>query len=682
MHGKTKTTSGDLGRLGKVVLAVILVVSAFAPAVAGVASASTSASSAPDADTYPDAGGWQSSVGTGVVAAQNESNESDGDGWTWPWDDVKNGSNETGPTGPPETEFNATLLRQNGEQVSDRPSVRKFGPGTVWLRHVPTGPLAVDDPANHSQYVSRYSIVTRDHVWIGGFLGWDAPSIDATVHVVSWTPERTTYTVEEGNRTVTKTKTVPANVTHNRMDRTIPGGDFFRIRVSLPAEYGETRMTAIWLESPQIDESRWKTQWAFRKKVNPATQTVPQQSLAARIQWAALVFGGSTALTALAVLWLGKKLLDKIGAVIIHPAELFFAVFAPTVPIVLLFYNSIISAFAQRPQLIGIGLGTVVGLVGVWIIREKPQEWLFLQVTPETDMDETGRGKWYWANRAHHVIERGDGRLAVPRPGWIPALARAWPFYDATPLLEFDAHSIEDYKVDSVDEIPDDVDVPDDASILDKLKTRFVGDGETDEYDEIVLVHPGADDVMDHSNETLTVGFPTLWEWPDDGEGVRIGPVPLPSVRFGLIAFGLAFVFASSAFVTWLTTSILLGLITACLAVVALAVHPTEDTKAHVDLAPAAFDAVISNVIATFEGLNDHADRNYWKDRALEAEADRRLDAADERERTEMTKLRRLGQRMAPERDADADPRRQGARERYGVGDAENPSEAKGDKNE
>ncbi|QCC47536.1 hypothetical protein [Halobellus limi] len=623
MTDNRSTTSG-LSAAARVVFALVLVAGAIAPAFAGAATAA------------PDAGGDE---------RRFQASDSDGPDWPIPFGNDNESSSDSAsePEGPPKTEFNASKLRQQGKIVSSRPSVRQFGPGAIWLRHVPTCLTCVDDAANHSRYVRPYTVVERDHVWIGGMLGWDVPDEDITVHVVTWRPKTVNYRTTEGNRTVVRSETIPANVTHNRVDVTLSGDGFFRKEVSLPSLYGEQRWVTMW-----IDGARWQTQWAFRMQVNPATASVPSSSIGDRIKWAVVNVGGITLITAIALLFVVKKALEKMGAVVIHPVEIAFATFVPTVPVVLLFWSGIVGSLAQRPQLIGALFGVFVATSAAWLIREKPEEWLFLKPSAvDAEIDEDGRGTWRWGNRAHKVIERDrDGRLAVPRPGWIPALARVWPFYDATPLLEFDAHRLDAHKLDSV---PTDVEIRDDATALDQLKTRLVGQKSQDEYDEIVVVDPTAEHVIDHSGETLEIGLPELWSWPEtEDDGVWIMGVPLPSIRFGLIAFGIAFIGVVTAFTTWFTTSAIWGAFAFFASILILVVHPATDTTAKVSLAPAHFDATIANMISTLEGYSEKATADHWRDRALEADAKRRVERANEAESQEMTKLRELADRIAP----------------------------------
>ncbi len=85
-----------------------------------------------------------------------------------------------------------------------------------------------------------------------------------------------------------------------------------------------------------------------------------------------------------------------------------------------------------------------------------------------------------------------------------------------------------------------------------------------------------------------------------------------------------------------------------------------------------------SSVRLRLEGFNDRADATFWRDRALENEAQMRVERADEREDAEMTKLRRLGDRLAPDRTQTGREAREDARDRYGVGEETEAATPKG----
>jgi hypothetical protein len=282
------------------------------------------------------------------------------------------------------------------------------------------------------------------------------------------------------------------------------------------------------------------------------------------------------------------------------------------------------------------------------VLSDPGEKALFLQPRGETtEVRPDGSGTWWWSNRVHTVVEREkDGKMVVPRPGWLPFLARAWPLADATPVLEFDAS--EARKLESP---PSEVTLPDadDADLWDRVRTAITGkEGADDEFDTIYLVDPLADDVVQYDEETFALDLPTLVEWPEDEEtGTWIRGIPVPSIALGKILGGSAIVVLVGGAVSTALASPGWGIVGGALASLVLVTRPVEGA-ARVELAPAHFDSVLGNVTQMLEGYSERADAEHFRRKYHESDALRRVESVREREKDERTTFGKLADRLAP----------------------------------
>lgn len=553
-------------------------------------------------------------------------------------------SSTTGPaTGP--NGYTVSELRSVGTQVSERPAIRRFGDGQLWLRYRTGGLLST------MQYITPSTETTVNEVRLGGFIGWDEADVpgESTVQIVAYET-----TMQNGTE-------VPTNVVERETDVQLGTGylgpNDRGIDVSVPVEHGDAKFVTMWVEGARED-----TQWTWRAAPSPASATVPSTTLAGRLGWAALHIGGSFLLTALTVLATGAVAVKKIGIlprtgiigwVVGGSAMIFW--------IPLFFFQDLANAFAQRPELLGVLLGGLVGLAGIRMLDDGLDKALFVQprLTEDALEDNADGRKWWWANRVHKVTTREkDGKMIAPRTGWLGALARMWPGYDAAPVIEFDGRR---HKYEKPDDLDDDGhDAQADGGYIERIRTRIGGLDDEDEFDHIYVIDPTSEDVVVHESEGFEVSLPDdLVTWPDEGEGVRIQGVPIPHVNLAKILGGLTVMTLVGVFVSWLTTIGILGFCASLATLTLFLIRPTDGWMTAV-LSPGHGGHIIDTVWRSADEFKEAADMEYWKNQALEAEGEKRVEHADELDDRRTTMFDEVAERLAPDVDADVDDKRGG----------------------
>jgi len=538
------------------------------------------------------------------------------------------------PTGP--HGYTLAELRSIGTKVSQRESIRRFGDGQLWMRYQTGGLLST------LQYLTPSSTVTDNQVRLGGFVGWDRAKIPdtITVHVVAYDAA-----------TVNGTR-VPSNVVERDVRVSLSTGyigpNDRGTTIPVPVEHGDSKFVTMWVEG-----HREATQWTFRAAPSVASATVPSTTLAGRVGWATFHIGLAFLITSILVIGSGAVAVKKLGILprvgilgwlIVGSALIFW--------IPLFWFQDLANAFAQRPELIGVVLGLVVGLVGIRFLDDGLDKALFVQprLTEDALEDDADGRKWWWANRVHKVTTRErDGKMLIPRTGWLGSLARLWPGYDAAPLVEFDGRRHKYAKPDDLDDAGHEP-TPD-GGYLESIRTRIGGLSDDDEFDHIFIVDPTADDVVVHESEGFEVSMPDdLVTWPAEGEGVRIGDVPIPHVALGKVVAGSAVVLAAGLFVSWLTTIDVLGMLAGLGVLTLFFVRPT-DGWANVVLAPGHGGHILDAIWRTADEFTEEADKAYWKNQALEGEARRRVEHANEVDDRKTTMFDETAERLAPDAD-------------------------------
>ncbi|WP_232702211.1 hypothetical protein [Halobacterium wangiae] len=544
------------------------------------------------------------------------------------------------------TDYTLEELRQLGpHKPGTPPSMRPSGEaGGYWVTHVPTGLMVSDTESNRVSAAPGETTIRRGYLYLNSFQGWDAPRQEVTVHLVAWKPgER-----ERSGPNGTYTERVPVDVVHQTERVTFPAGTYGEAKVPIPESYDEAKYLTMWIEG-----KRSETQWVYTVKTSKAAQEIPLSTAGGLVVWGGWNIGVTFLLTAALTIVGDRYLLDKIGR---GPgvSALEWAFFGLVAVFLggFVYYDGVIDTLVSRPYLLGVLGGLAVGLLAITVFSDDGEEALFLQFRPQdARAGADGAGRLRVANQVHTVVGRAkDGRKAVPRTGWLPALARAWPWSDATPLLEFDVH-----KQRRIESPTRDVEMPDDAGIWERIRTRFVGSAnDGDEYDVVYIVDPLADDVVQYQEETFELYSPDLLEWPDeDAEPERfVRGVPLPRVAWGTIGaglFALGVVYAATAaFVgssTWATLAV-------CVLGVAFFIRPVEGS-AVVELAPAQFDVVVNSAMNLLEGYSERQDAEHFQEKWHRSEAKRRAKARAESEQKDETIFREIAEEMAPERAGD-----------------------------
>ncbi|WP_373190071.1 hypothetical protein [Halolamina sp.] len=547
------------------------------------------------------------------------------------------------------------------------PSVRRWGDmGQIWVRHIPVGLFATNDPETSGRYIRPRTEVQRKSVYVGSYRGWDAPELNLSVQIVLWNRGTEVRNVSGQRQTVT----VPKNVTTSTAEVTLSGNGYDRAEVSLPTSYDRSKRVTMWVEG-----HRETTQWTYRLQTSKAAENIPIGSLGGVIKWSILNVWLWTVLVAGGLVVVDRALLAKAGK---GPQwgilEYGFLGFAALFFGGLVFYSGVMNTLARRPQLIGVLGGVFLGGIVLYAMSDDAEEALFLQPTGLTNsVDTDGSGNWHWANEVHSVVEREkDGKKVIPRSGWLPFFASIWPGYDARPVLEFDA----DAERKLIPPRSEEQQFPEeDVSRWDRIRTALTGGaGSEHEYDTIYLIDPLADDVVTHEREGFEWAFPTLVEWPEDEDsGTWIKGTPLPSIAFGKIVAGVGVVALVTGGVTMGTASLGWGSLAGVVALLALVARPVEGS-ATATLAPAHFDSVLANVVTTLEGYSERADAEYFRMKYHEADARRRVERTEDRERDETTVFGQINERLAPDTvssgEAASEPQRRESARKGAQGDA------------
>lgn len=554
-------------------------------------------------------------------------------------------SNERLNASAAEEKYTIDGLRQLGEHRGNSPpSVRPWGKyGQFYLRHVPSGLGIAAGDMDMARYVEPDTVIRRDTVHVGSFRGWNSEEFNGTVNVVVWDIKKVKK--KEGNTTRVVDELDVIATSSEQIQ--LVGGDYDTAPVRIPPAYNDTAYVTIW-----IDGHREQTQWVAKIDSSTASQSVGISSLADAVGWGFVWLFLPLMLTTAGMIVVDRKVLEKAGrGPAVGALEYAFFTCAALFLGGFVFYNGVIETLAEAPYLLGVVGGVLLGLFAIWAFSDRGKRVLFLQFrAADGNAAADGSGNWHLANRVHTVVERKDGKKVVPREGWLPFLARLWPFYDAAPLLEFDApeSSSSHRKLESPPE-EEGVELPDDAGTWERIRTRFWGSSTEDEFDEVYLVDPMADDVIEYEKESFELTFPQLVHWPESEDtGTWVRGTPIPSISVGKIVAGVLIpigaYFAGSAFFA----SSKLGGLTAALAGLLLVVRPSTGA-ARVRLSVAHYDAVIANMVQHLEGYSERADAEHFQRKYHESEAKRRASRKREDETRDHNVFRELSDRLAPD---------------------------------
>jgi hypothetical protein len=541
--------------------------------------------------------------GVGLVAA-----DADGQG-----NENEPGANATSATdATPETKgFTVAELSENGPLPASTadPSTRARGEWkSWWLVHTPVRPMANPANRNDRDYIGPETTVEREFIRLGTFRGWepDGPTT-VQVHVVVWDVERVTRQVNGTNQTVEK----PANVTEKTVNVTLSGAGRPEEKIKLPEHHGEPRFVTVW-----IDEKPDKWRWVFRYSASKAAESVPLETRGGAAMWAFLWVGLPFVGTASAGVFGNRHVLKK--AVRVPDAALLQLGFVSAVVAFfagVVFYHGTLETLAFAPWSIGVVGGLVVSLVYLFVFGKEENEALAIQFSADNARARRdGTGVWKVPNQTFSLHERDDGTLVASRDGWLPMLARAWPFADVTAEVELDGSP----------------------------EMMLKGD-ENSEYSDVFVVDPEQEEVIEKELESWSFSVPSVVSWPTDDDGNRR---PLPSVAWGpIVATGAAAGAVYYAGVGLVQNTALAGL-GVCLVFLVAVTKPNPATL-KMNLAPFQYGSVLEAVIKHREEYDEVADSEHFQEKYYQERA--RSDAKRKRdnEREEKTVFGELNDELS-----------------------------------
>ncbi len=511
--------------------------------------------------------------------------------------------NETSAPTPETKGYTVTELSENGPLPSSTadPSIRARGEfKSWWLVHTPVRPMANPSNRGDREYIGPETVVEREFVRLGTFRGWDPQESETvTVNLVVWDVETVSRQVSGSNRTVQVEK--PVNVTEKTVNVTLSGAGRPEEKIPLPEHHGEPRFVTLW-----IDENPQKWRWVFRYSASKAAESVPLETRGGAATWAFLWVGLPFVATSSAGVFVNRHILKK--AVRVPDAALLELGFVGAVVAFfagLVFYHGTLETLAFAPWSIGVVGGLVVSLVYLFVFGKSENEALALQLSAHDARSRPdGSGVWRMPNRTFSLHERDDGTLVASRDGWLPMLARAWPFSDVTAEVELDGSP----------------------------EMMLKGD-ESSEYSDVFVIDPESEAVIEKELESWSFSVPSVVSWPTDEEGTRR---PLPSVAWGPIVATVAAAGAVYyAGVGLLANTALAGL-GVCLVLLVAVTSPNPATF-RLNLAPFHYGSVLESVIEHRDEYDEVADSEHFQQKYHQERA--RSDAKRKRdnERREKT---------------------------------------------
>lgn len=466
-------------------------------------------------------------------------------------------------------------LRDGGEMRPDAPdSVRRYGEhGSLWLRHVPTSMFDRIVPDSELKtYVGQGETVRRDTVYLGSMRGWSAPATNLTLVVVYWEPGEVERTTENGE--VVREKAA----VNQRVDRhtvELSGNGYEEAAIDLRSHYENPSHVTMWVEGRQGE-----LQWTFKQKSSTASDSFPAGSRGNFALWglgflllpAGVVGGGGTLL--------GKKALDKAGAGAGYPPWMYAgALFFGTFFVALFAWDWFIDVIATAPWLMGVLLGLFIAIFAVEAFGDRTRKAMFLQfdLANSKDYDDDGRGELPFEVEIRRIVDLEEGGTGVVKRGIRPFIARA---FGATPRLE------------TMREEP----------------VRMSLESHDSEIQELFLVHPYAQEILDYEPEQWVLDI--VEERSEDSAL----PEWVPSVDAVPLIGALTLLPVGWIVGTAAVSSGLIGMTVAAIVGLFLLSEPVAG-HCRTTLAPAQFDDVVANVLQTIEGLEEEADRQWYREK-------------------------------------------------------------------
>lgn len=516
-------------------------------------------------------------------------------------------THENASDGDAEGEYALETLRSRGRLPSDAPTAtRALGSGTtLWVEHAPTGFLQPDTPENRVD-LEPGTKVRRDSVYLRSSRPWDAESQDVELVVVYYETESRTRTVD--NETITET--VAVNQTIDRQEVTLPSG-YSTTEVDL-RRYDEPTNVAMFIAGEERD-----VQWAFKQVSPPASQSVGISTLGGAIKWAFIWMFLPFALTTLGILWIDRKLIKTAGAGPQYKTSeyvglAFFGGF-----FALLFaYEWLVDVIARAPWALGIVGGLGFGLLVIELFSRDTFKDLFVRFDLEdVNTREDGSGIMQAEATEVKLVDREDSEPMVVEDGIRPFLARvkgAVPTLDTGPL---------------------------------RRETQLEVDGP---WRQLHLVDPTADAALEYESPEWELDV-VEFDREVDAEGLAGELLELvPRIDVVPFAIGLSIIYAGWSLAEAFVGAGVIGLLPSTAIVLWWWASPSGG-RAVTSLAPIHFDSVVANVLTFAEGLEEYADRDYYRRRFHQEQGKNLAQRRAEREDSEQSRMEAVMNRLAPE---------------------------------
>jgi len=484
------------------------------------------------------------------------------------------------------TDGNFTLaeLKQDGEHV-DVPSVRLGDRTQFWLVYWPaSNPFAEVGSSEGGEYLPERHTVGRNQVYLRT---WAYEDRVETVHLVYWTEG--TRTVQRGNATTEQQ--VATNVTHVTQQVTIERG---RPTVEIPLAQHDTPVrVTMWIEGHE-----W-ARWTFSHHSVATTQAVNIDSegdylteLFTDFLWVVLP---GLPLVGL----LGRKAIDRAyrGPYAAYTPWIIGFVVCGGLAVATL-YESLAELVVAAPQLIGVSIVVLVGIVLVETWTNNVSEALFLQPKLEHSTSPTGEDAYDivgFEAETHTVVSTGSG-AALLKDGLLGFFARIWGKVAHLEQRGWLADSM-------------------------RRQTRILS--EHSSADELYLVDPEADSVVEYEAEGWTLSFPEL----------RAHPLPYIAV-VGAAAVGYVLVQGA-----YLSAPMAAGGLVA--GVLAWGATPTDGAAGYVP-APPHFRQAFGTVATLIEGYSDAQTIEEAKDELDRERISKHQDVESEIEQRDATLIREM----------------------------------------
>jgi hypothetical protein len=467
-------------------------------------------------------------------------------------------------TGP----YDRAELERGGAQVANAPSsVRWYGEtGQLWLRHVSSNMFSrfLDDE-DLLQYVSTGEVISRDYVYLEGVRGRSAPAEDLTLTVVYWEPS----TTDGGDE-------IASNQRVDEVDVTLPGGGYDRVRVDLRNNYDEPVHVTMWVNGHQGE-----LQWTFRQRSSAATESFAADSRGdfafyGAIYYLLIVFGTAGGLAIVSYKPLKKAAAPPGYSPFLYIGPLLFAIFM----VALIAWDWFIEIIATAPWLLSVVIGIAIYIIFVETLLDESRKALFFQLhIDEAEDNEDGSGTIPFSTRIVRLVDTQDG-TGVIKKGIRPFLSR---MFGRTPLLDLDG------------------------------SPRTSLESTSGPFSECYLIHPYADEVLDYQPEEWMLDVVEERDLEDVDEPGFIERM-LPDVDWFRVVGSMLLVAIGWMVGAELVASGLVGATVGAIAGLFWCSTPVTG-RARTELAPMGFDEVLANVIQMKEGLEEKADRDFYREK-------------------------------------------------------------------